>query len=75
MMQEPVPSSESCELNESLLQRVSQLQGALAEIERSLQEKHLKCCLFSELGRVDQITPRAASFPYRLITPSSESEG
>src|SRR3972149_6175348 len=67
MMQEPVPSSESCEFSASLLQRVSQLQGALAEIERSLQEKHLKCCLFPELGRVDEITKAIVQLSARRI--------
>jgi len=67
MMQEPVPSSESCEFSASLLQCVSQLQGALAEIERSLQEKHLKCCLFPELGRVDEITKAIVQLSARRI--------
>ncbi len=67
MMQEPVPSSQSCELSASLLQRVSQLQGALAEIERSLQEKHLKCCLFPELGGVDEIAKAIVQLSARRI--------
>jgi diadenylate cyclase len=67
VMQEPLPLSRSCEVSASLLERVSQLQGALAEIERSLQEKHLKCCLFPELGGVEEITKALIELSARRI--------
>jgi len=52
-MQEPSPS---CELSGSLLERVSQLRAALGEIERSLQEKHLRCCVFPQINGAEEIS-------------------
>lgn len=43
------PSSWSCELTSSLLSRVVRLREALGEIQRSLQEKHLSCCVLPRL--------------------------
>ncbi len=56
MIQEPVISSRSCEVSGSLLDRVSQLRAALAEIERSLQEKHLRCCVFPQINGAEEIS-------------------
>lgn len=67
MLQDSLSFPQSCDLSASLLQRVSQLQGPLAEIERSLQEKHLKCCLFSELDGVDEMAPAIVQLSARRI--------
>jgi uncharacterized protein (TIGR00159 family) len=56
MAQESFRSSRSCELSASLLERVSQLRDTLVRIERSLQEKHLRCCVFPQLGGAEEIT-------------------
>ena len=53
MMREPSPS---CELSGSLLERVSQLRAALGEIEKSLQEKHLRCCVFPQINGAEEIS-------------------
>lgn len=50
-----VLSSQSCELTQALLSRVSQLRNTLDAIERSLQEKHLSCCVFPQLHGVDDV--------------------
>jgi len=67
MVEAPVPFFQNCEISASLLQRVRQLQGALDKIERSLQEKHLKCCLFPELGGVDEIIKAIGQLSARRI--------
>lgn len=56
MFQEPIVlSSKSCELNQALLARVTQLRDTLDEIERSLQEKHLSCCVFPKLQGAEEV--------------------
>lgn len=56
MFQEAVAlSSKSCDLNQALLARVTRLRDALDEIERSLQEKHLSCCVFPQLQGAEAI--------------------
>jgi DNA integrity scanning protein DisA with diadenylate cyclase activity len=36
----------SCTLNHKLLLQITRLRDALGEIEKSIQEKHLNCCIF-----------------------------
>jgi len=48
-------SSRSCELTQALLSRVIQLRETLDEIERSLTEKHLSCCVFPQLEGVKEV--------------------
>jgi uncharacterized protein (TIGR00159 family) len=36
----------SCKLNEKLLLQITRLRDALCEIQKSMQEKHLTCCIF-----------------------------
>ena len=67
MIKESISLSQSCDLSASLLQRVHDLRGTLADIEKSLQEKHLKCCLFPELGNVDEIAPAIVQLSARRI--------
>ena len=64
---ESLSAPQSCERSASLLQRVHDLRGTLADIEKSLQEKHLKCCLFPELGNIDQIAPALVQLSARRI--------
>ena len=52
-MREPSPS---CELSGSLLDRVSRLRAVLGEIERSLQEKHLRCCVFPQINGAKELS-------------------
>ena len=56
MVQEPVLTSGSCELSASLLARVSQLRAELVAVEKSLQEKHLRCCVFPQISGAEQIS-------------------
>lgn len=50
MVKEPLISSpESCESSLALLARVTKLRDALDEVARSLQAKHLSCCVFTQL--------------------------
>ncbi len=56
MIQEPlIVSSNTCELSQALLLRVTQLREKLDEIERSLQEKHMSCCVFSQLRGAGEV--------------------
>jgi uncharacterized protein (TIGR00159 family) len=56
MIQEPILlSPQTCELSQTLLSRVAQLRNTLDEVERSLQEKHLSCCVFPQLQDVGEI--------------------
>lgn len=56
MIQEPlVLSSQSCELTQALLSRVTRLRDTLDEVERSLKERHLSCCVFPQLQDVEEI--------------------
>lgn len=56
MILEPVLlSPQTCELSQALLSRVAQLRNRLDEVERSLQEKHLSCCVFPQLQDVGEI--------------------
>ncbi len=48
-------SSQSCELSQALLARVTKLRDTLDEIQRSLQEKHLSCCVFPQLQGTGEI--------------------
>lgn len=45
----------SCELNQALIARVGQLRDALVQIERSLQERHLSCCVFPQLQGAEEV--------------------
>ncbi len=36
----------SCTMNHKLLLRITRLRDALGEIEKSIQQKHLNCCIF-----------------------------
>jgi uncharacterized protein (TIGR00159 family) len=50
----------SCKLNQKLLLQITRLRDALVEIQKSMQEKHLACCIFprfrgsSEIARAMQ---------------------
>jgi diadenylate cyclase len=66
-MQQPFMSRSSCEISASLLEQVSQLRAALMEIERSLQEKHLRCCVFPELSGPEEITKTLFQLSIRRI--------
>lgn len=56
MIQEPcLLSPRSCELSQALLARVTQLRDALDEVERSLQQKHLSCCVFPQLQGAEEV--------------------
>lgn len=56
MIQEPcLLSPRSCELSQALLARVTQLRDELDEVERSLQRKHLSCCVFPQLQGVEEV--------------------
>lgn len=67
MTQQSLPPSGRCEVSGFLLDRVSRLRAALVEIERSLQEKHLSCCVFPELGRPEEITKTLFQLSVRRI--------
>lgn len=49
-------SSRNCNLTQALLSQVIRLRNKLEEIERSLQEKHLSCCVFPQLQGVEEVT-------------------
>jgi uncharacterized protein (TIGR00159 family) len=51
----PVLSSQTCELSQALLARVTKLRDTLDEVEKSLQEKHLSCCVFPLLQGVGSV--------------------
>jgi len=56
MIEEPlVLSSQSCELTQALLSRVTRLRDTLDEIERSLKERHLSCCVFPQLQDAEEL--------------------
>lgn len=56
MIQDPIMlSSQSCELSQALLARVAKLRDTLDEVETSLQEKHLTCCVFPQLQGVGEV--------------------
>lgn len=56
MIQEPcILSPRSCELSQALLARVTQLRDSLDELERSLQQKHLSCCVFPQLQGAEEV--------------------
>lgn len=46
----------NCDISASLLDRVGRLRRVLGEIERSLQEKHLRCCVFPRVSGSDEIS-------------------
>ncbi len=48
-------SSRSCRLTQVLLSRVTRLRDTLDEVERSLKERHLSCCVFPQLQDVEEI--------------------
>lgn len=50
-----MPSSRSCELSQALLAQVTKLRDTLDAIQRSLQEKHLSCCVFPQLQGAGEI--------------------
>lgn len=49
-------SPQTCELSQALLARVAQLQNRLDEVERSLRERHLSCCVFPQLQGAGEVT-------------------
>ena len=56
MIQEPcLLSPRSCELSQALLERVTQLRDTLDDVERSLQQKHLSCCVFPQLQGAEEV--------------------
>ena len=55
MIEEPcLLSPRSCELSQALLARVTLLRDSLDEVERSLQQKHLSCCVFPQLQGAEE---------------------
>jgi hypothetical protein len=44
-----------CKLNEKLLLQITRLRDALGEIQKSMQEKHLTCCLFPRFHGAPEI--------------------
>lgn len=57
IIQEPFTlSSRNCNLTQALLSQVIRLRNKLEEIERSLREKHLSCCVFPQLQGVEEVT-------------------
>lgn len=48
-------SSRSCELSQTLLAQVTKLRDTLDAIQRSLQEKHLSCCVFPQLQGAEEV--------------------
>ena len=55
MIEEPcLLSPRSCELSQALLVRVTQLRDVLEEVERSLQQRHLSCCVFPQLQGAEE---------------------
>ncbi len=50
-----VLSSQTCELSQALLARVTKLRDTLDEVEKSLQEKHLSCCVFPQLQGAGEV--------------------
>lgn len=66
-MQRPFLSPGSCEMSAFVLNRVSRLRAALADLERSLQEKHLSCCVFPELSHPEEITRTLFQLSIRRI--------
>ena len=62
-----VLSSRGCELSQALLSRVVQLRDTLDEIERSLQEKHLTCCVFPQLQSVGEVAAAIYQLSARRI--------
>ncbi len=55
MVRQPPLSYRQCEISSSRLDHVIRLRTALEEIERSLQEKHLRCCIFPRLKGAEEI--------------------
>jgi len=55
----PLLSSQTCELSQALLARVTKLRDTLDEVEKSLQEKHLSCCVFPLLQGVGSVAKAA----------------
>jgi uncharacterized protein (TIGR00159 family) len=45
----------SCKLNEKLLLQITRLRDALGEIQKSMQEKHLTCCIFPRFHGAPEI--------------------
>ena len=61
------PTVRSCEMSRFLLSRVGQLRARLAQMERSLQTKHLSCCVFPKLSRPEEITKTLFQLSVRRI--------
>jgi diadenylate cyclase len=55
MTSKPFLSPTGCDLSATLLDRVSRLRTALGQIERTLQEKHLQCCVFPQIAGAKEI--------------------
>ena len=45
----------SCKLNQKLLLQITRLRDALVEIQKSIQEKHLACCIFPRFHGAPEI--------------------
>src|SRR6266542_3583506 len=45
----------SCKLNQKLLLHITRLRDALVEIQKSIQEKHLACCIFPRFHGAPEI--------------------
>jgi len=45
----------SCKLNEKLLLQITRLRDALGEVQKSMQEKHLTCCIFPRFHGAPEI--------------------
>jgi DNA integrity scanning protein DisA with diadenylate cyclase activity len=46
----------SCKLNQKLLLHITRLRDALVEMQKSMQEKHLACCIFPRFHAAPEIS-------------------
>ena len=66
-MRHSLLSSRGCEISSSLLDRVNRLRTVLGEIENSLQEKHLQCCVFPRLKGAEEINKALLQLSHKRI--------
>lgn len=55
LLQKQRNASYGCKWSQKLLARVIRLRDTLGQLEKSIQEKHLSCCIFPELQGVEEI--------------------
>jgi hypothetical protein len=57
----------SCKLNEKLLLQITRLRDPLGEIQKSMQEKHLPCCIFPRFHGAPEIARAMHELSIRKI--------